>query len=112
MKSLADRYNVTPEFPQSQIALETQSRDAMTNATKAAGDYEMSITRTQRGCVLRFGQTINVNGIEMMVSPDKRQVYYYLNDNEVSDRMDGLGLFGEASYIGRIVTDIKVLGTK
>jgi len=109
---LSEYSNVTPVFQPSPITIDVGSELAMVDVMNLLNSKGGQVISTQRGCTLIITKIMEVNGKQMLVSSDARKMDYFLNTADVPDGTGNLSIFGNASYVGRIVTSFDMIGTK
>ena len=103
--------NVTPMFSHSIITIASKDNESFDKAVDFISPIGTVITK-QRGCTLTIPSTMEVKGKLMLVSSNARQIDYFMDTIDVPDGTGNLSVFGDASYIGRIVMNFDMIGTK
>ena len=103
--------NVTPIFSHSIIMIVSKDTESFNKAIEFISSVGTAVTK-QRGCTLTIPSTIDVKGKQMMVSSNARQMDYFMDIIDVPDGAGNLSVFGNTDYIGRIVTNFDMIGTK
>ena len=102
--------DVTPTFQPSPIIIDVGGNTTIADATSLINENGGEVELSLRGCKLTLNDEIEVNGMQMLVSPNIRQLNYLINSTDVQNNNGNLSVLGNASYIGRIVTKFDIIG--
>jgi hypothetical protein len=103
--------NVTPTFSHSSIAIVLKDNSSLNKTVDFISSVGTVLTEL-RGCTLTIPSMMEVKGEPMLVLSGARQMDYFLNAAEVPNPTGSLNIYGNASYVGRIVTGFDMIGTK
>jgi len=104
--------NVTPTFQPSPITIDLNGNSSMAAAADIITSNGGTVRSRLRGCTLTIDRIMGVNGMNMLVSSDTRRLDYLIDIADVPQDNQSMGIFGNASYVGRIVTSFDMIGTR